>query len=253
MWLSAAALAQQVTCEDAAARAEAAWHVPAGLLAAVGRVESGRWDAAARRVRGWPFAIDAGGRDYFPHSAAEAMALVRNLQLQGIRSIDVGCFQMNLFYHPDAFPDLATAFDPMENGDAAGRFLSELHGRGGGWDNAVRLYHSATPDLGEAYRRQVYASLADGAFGPLSEVADSPARAFDPVVVMWSPGAMRVGVFGPPRASDAPPRAWRAAAGRLPRVIYPAGFEAGEAPGGERKTKASSRLASFSNNGRENK
>ena len=194
MMLAHATAAAPASCDAAAQAAEAAWHLPPGLMAAIGRVEAGRWDAGTGRIVAWPWTVNAAGRDYYSASPEQAIALVRSLRAQGIGSIDVGCFQVNLFYHPDAFPDLAAAFDPMTNGDAAGHFLAELHGRSGDWQSAVRLYHSATPGEGEQYRQRVYVSLNGGA-------ASAPSFGiplFDAVVVLMSPEAARVRVFGPP-------------------------------------------------------
>ena len=42
----------------------------------------------------------------------QAVAAVQALQARGVRSIDVGCLQVNLMYHPIAFASLDDAFDP---------------------------------------------------------------------------------------------------------------------------------------------
>ncbi len=79
------------------------------------------------------------------------------MQAQGIRSIDVGCMQINLMHHPDAFPSLEVAFDPQANAAYAVRFLKELFAQSGDWTKATGTYHSATPDLGTDYQRKVAA------------------------------------------------------------------------------------------------
>ncbi len=222
--LSAGAIAAPATCDDAARAAEAAWRLPPGLMSAIGRVEAGRWDAATRKVVAWPWAIDAGGRDYYSASLPEAIALVQSLQSQGTRSIDVGCFQVNLFYHPEAFADLAAAFDPMTNGQQAGRFLASLHDRSGDWRSAVGQYHSASPGEGELYRQRVYLSL-NGGEGGMGPAGAPPPSLFDAVVVMMSPAAARVRVYGPPSMdADAQPGGLvrRRRAGGLPVVFTPA-------------------------------
>ena len=90
--------------------------------------------------------------------AAGAAAHVAGLQQQGVRSIDVGCFQVNLMHHPNAFASLPEAFDPERNADYAARFLVSLHGRTGDWPAAAARYHSATPGLADAYRARVLAA-----------------------------------------------------------------------------------------------
>ncbi len=143
-------------CEQAAARAETARNLPGGLLPALARVESGRPDAAGV-VRPWPWTIDFDGQGQFFASKEEAVAAVRALQGGGVRSIDVGCLQVNLLHHPSAFPTLEAAFDPAVNALYAARFLSALHARDNDWAHAITAYHSETQRLGSAYREKVLA------------------------------------------------------------------------------------------------
>jgi hypothetical protein len=103
--------------------------------------------------------VNAEGQGSFYETKAEAIAAVRNMQRQGVRSIDVGCMQVSLLHHPNAFASLEQAFDPTVNTMYAARFLSELHGKTAAWPRAVEMYHSATPELGAEYGRLVYAAL----------------------------------------------------------------------------------------------
>jgi hypothetical protein len=153
-------------CEAAADEAERGFGLPAGMLRAIGIVESGRWQPALNRSAPWPYAIDAGGYDLFMETLEAAVAKVGELRLQGVESIDVGCFQINLMYHPDAFATLREAFDPRANAGYAARFLLSLHARSGSWETAVADYHSAVPELGEPYRARVYAVWQGTPFAP---------------------------------------------------------------------------------------
>jgi hypothetical protein len=143
-------------CEQAAVRAETARGLPGGLLPALARVESGRPDAAGI-VRPWPWTIDVEGQGRFFASKEEAVAAVRLLQAAGVKSIDVGCLQVNLMHHPSAFASLEAAFDPAANALYAARFLSALHARDDDWTHAIAAYHSETEQLGSAYRARVLA------------------------------------------------------------------------------------------------
>jgi hypothetical protein len=102
--------------------------------------------------------VNAEGQGRFYDTKAEAVAAVRALQANGVRSIDVGCGQINLMHHPDAFPSLEEAFDPDSNAAYAARFLKELFARTGDWNKATGMYHSATPGLGDEYREKVLAA-----------------------------------------------------------------------------------------------
>lgn len=132
--------------------------VPPGLMAAVGRVESGRRDPVSGAFHPWPWTVDADGQGTFYDTKAQAVAAVRALQANGGHSIDVGCMQVNLQQHPHAFASLEQAFDPMANADYAARFLVDLQGQSGSWPKATALYHSATPVLGAAYEQKVMAA-----------------------------------------------------------------------------------------------
>jgi hypothetical protein len=92
----------------------------------------------------------------FMDNLPEAVAKVASLRQQGLQSIDVGCFQINLFYHPEAFASVEEAFDPRANAAYAARFLLSLYARVGNWEEAVADYHSAVVALGEPYRAKVY-------------------------------------------------------------------------------------------------
>ena len=160
--LTSAAQARAEDCEHAARLAESESALPPGLLLAVGQVESGRWDAIRQRTLPWPWTIDvAGDGRFFPDrdSAVRAAQLVLD---QGQRNIDLGCFQISLLHHPNAFADLNTAFDPMANARYAAQFLVSLHQRYGTWPAAVAAYHSADPARGEPYRNLVLAAWQPG-------------------------------------------------------------------------------------------
>lgn len=145
-------------CRAAITIAEREAGIPAGLLQAIGRVESGRRDPATGRFAPWPWTINAEGRGmYFPTREA-AIAEVRQLQLRGVRLIDIGCMQINLHHHPAAFPSLEQGFDPLTNARYAARFLGELQAVRQDWVRSAANYHSNTPDRAEAYRARVLAA-----------------------------------------------------------------------------------------------
>jgi hypothetical protein len=155
---SEAPLTPLTQCEQAGIAAEQDGGLPAGLLLAIGRVESGRWDDASGRVTAWPWTINAAGKGLWFDTRDAAAATVRTLLDGGTRSIDVGCFQINLLWHKDAFASLEQAFDPAANARYAAGFLLSLLSRTGSWEAAVEAYHSADPTLGFAYRQQVFSS-----------------------------------------------------------------------------------------------
>jgi hypothetical protein len=198
-----AATEPAVSCLDAGAVAERNWTLPPDLIHAIGRVESGRLDRTTGRVSAWPWAVNAKGNGFWFASRTEAVVFVRTLQSLGVQQIDVGCFQVDLFYHPAAFSSLEQAFDPAANADYAGRFLTELHSRTGSWAAAIAGYHSSRAPEGEIYRQKVGAQWRSGAgfaelaIPPAGAVAGSWATNPDRFVVLMSAAARAIPVFRP--------------------------------------------------------
>ena len=135
-------------CEYAIARAQPKG-MPETLMPAIGRVESGKLDPATQRVHPWPWTINVQGIGYWYDSQEQAVAAVEGLQAKGIKSIDVGCMQVNLMFHPDAFPSVEAAFDPATNVAYAAKFLVSLYGLTKNWPLATAMYHSAEQERGE--------------------------------------------------------------------------------------------------------
>ena len=164
--------------------------VPPALMLAVGRAESG-WNA---------FAINAAGTAHYAASASEAAEFVRARQAEGIESIDVGCGQINLVWHADAFADLTDAFDPRRNADYAAAYLRRLKEAHGNWVTATGRYHSADPTRQSAYVERVRRHLAlsgDGAAPSYFRVPDGFRREAGVTIVAPPNGAAAPGRVAP--------------------------------------------------------
>ena len=158
--LAAAPMATAAATDEAGAclglikSAEKSQAIPEGLLKAIGFTESGRVTADGRRVP-WPWTVNADGQGYYFETKKDAIAFVQELQGRGISIIDVGCMQVDLYYHPDAFASLDAAFEPATNVAYAAKFLNELKAETGDWGVATQYYHSRTPYLGQTYAGRV--------------------------------------------------------------------------------------------------
>jgi hypothetical protein len=179
-------------CERAATEAEQSQNLPAGLLTAIGRIESGRWNPQLRRIVPWPWAIDVAGNGVLPDSKDAAVATVEAQRASGQRNIDVGCFQISLLHHPDAFASAEQAFDPRANAQYAARFLNELRARLGSWEQAVAAYHSTTPELSQPYRKLVFASWTGAGEIPRDAAVARDRVARDVVAIGSAYGGIRV-------------------------------------------------------------
>lgn len=142
-------------CRRQTAQEERRHGIPPHLLTAIAFAESGRWDEANRAKTAWPWTVTSGGDGaYFP-TKAQAIAEVKRLKAKGVKNIDVGCMQVNLYYHPDAFASLDEAFEPATNVGYAARFLAVLFKESGSWTQAAAMYHSRDEENGEIYRKKV--------------------------------------------------------------------------------------------------
>ena len=59
--------------------------------------------------------MTAHGKGKFYPRRAAAIAAEKRPKADGVRKIDVGCIQINLYYHPEAFESREEAFDPAAN------------------------------------------------------------------------------------------------------------------------------------------
>ncbi len=151
-------------CRSAIQQEEARSALPRGLLLSIALVETGRSDARTGRFEPWPWSLNVEGEGRILPSHAAAVAEVAALQSAGRRSIDIGCMQVNLLYHPGAFADPSTGLRPEANIRYAATFLRELYGRFGNWADAIANYHSGDPGRGAAYQRQVVLARLGAAF-----------------------------------------------------------------------------------------
>lgn len=196
-------------CARAAADASAAAGLPAGMLLAIGMIESGWTNPATGKRAPWPYSVNADGKGYRFADAGAAINFVRLARGAGARFIDVGCFQIDLEDHPNAFGSLAQAFDPRANAGYAAGFLNRLRGRLGSWNAAITGYHSQTASLGLPYQRLVLAAWHGGGAAILPAVA----YASDPYVIMVPAAMHGIAVITPSGAERSQDS--------LPRIITP--------------------------------
>jgi hypothetical protein len=210
------AFAEGMLCRSAVAAAERGSGIPAHLLAAIARIESGRRDPGSGAVHPWPWSVNAEGQGFFYETKAQAVAAVRGMQARGMQSIDVGCAQINLMHHPDAFPNLEVAFDPVANARYAAQFLKELFAQTGDWNKATAMYHSATPGIGAEYQQKV-AAIWPEEQRLAGLVTPTPlAKAWASTMNTPAPlGFMRVMRVQPPGQAPAPHMIMQATAGGM--------------------------------------
>lgn len=145
-------------CIQEILRAQERYGIPNNLLLGIGLQEAGVTRGGALTI--WPWSVNAEGEGRMFESRAAAEAWVARRQAQGVSSIDVGCMQVNLRWHPDAFERMADGFDPVKNVDYAARFLVDLQRRTGDWMLAAGSYHSFSPERRDIYLQSLRRNVA---------------------------------------------------------------------------------------------
>ena len=163
-WFSAAlpGFAASPVCEAEMAKAAASFGVPLGILYSVGLTETGQ--------RGLldPYAMNIDGRAVRSVSLAEALGKFDQAIAHGAKLVDIGCMQINQYWHGRDFGSVAEMFDVRRNVDYAAHFLRALRVSEGSWTMAVARYN-AGPDKPMAQRAYdcavIRSMVASGAGG----------------------------------------------------------------------------------------
>ncbi len=127
--------------------------VPAPLLLAVAKVETGR--AQNGDIQPWPWAINIRGVGHWLSNKEELLERALEKISKSETRFDVGCFQLNYRWHGEAFVNLDEMISPRSNTLYAANFLKSLFVEFGDWTTAVGAYHSRTETLAQAYRNRI--------------------------------------------------------------------------------------------------
>ena len=144
VFCTSAAADDALVCLKETAKQEKENKIQTNLLSAIALAESGRYSKNYPSGIAWPWTVTTVDGGYFFETKKEAIEKVRRLRNEGITSIDVGCMQVNLKFHPNAFESLEDALDPAKNVAYAAEFLKRNHKETGSWGIAATRYHSKT-------------------------------------------------------------------------------------------------------------
>lgn len=128
--------------------------IPKHLLRSISIIETGRWHNPSKMLLPWPWVINHAGTPYYFNTKKEAISKVKELLESGSTSIDIGCMQINLHHHPEAFLNLNQAFEPKDNIEYAANFLLRNYLQLQNWQKAIAYYHSQSSD-GDKYAKKV--------------------------------------------------------------------------------------------------
>ena len=142
-------------CALSVVRMEEKYALKAHLLETIASVETGVFDYESNKFVSWPWSVNVHGKGYRFATKEEAVQKVKELQAQGIRSIDVGCMQISLKFHGDSFESIEDAFSPEKNVEYSAQFLTKLYNQKGDWQKAAMAYHSKIPSHGQKYKTKL--------------------------------------------------------------------------------------------------
>lgn len=151
-------VSEDAVCVREILQAQLRHGIPGNLLLGIGLQEAGIQRDG--RLTVWPWAVNAEGKGRLFESWKSAATWVEQQRAAGVSSIDVGCMQVNLHWHPEAFAEPAQGFDPAQNVDYAAQFLKELYRQTGDWETAAGSYHSFTPERRDTYLASLKRNLA---------------------------------------------------------------------------------------------
>ncbi|MBP1885959.1 soluble lytic murein transglycosylase-like protein [Ensifer mexicanus] len=141
-------------CEREILSAASKYGIPTGILYSVGLTETGRKGSLQ------PYAMNIEGKAYFGTSVEDVLARFGTARAQGAKLIDLGCMQINYYFHGENFRSPEEMLDPRKNVEYAARFLSNLRARHESWTMAVARYH-AGPNNDPAQKKYVCRVIAN--------------------------------------------------------------------------------------------
>ena len=151
------ALDNQSICVKEIIAAQERHGIPNNLLLAIGLQETGRQIDGSMTV--WPYAANAAGVGKYFGSRQDAITWVQGKLRSGVDSIDVGCMQINLRWHPEAFDSVREGYNPAVNVEYAANLLHDRFDRTGDWLQAAGTYHSFTPKYRDRYIRSLRTNI----------------------------------------------------------------------------------------------
>lgn len=169
------------SCNVAAQIASEKTGVPLPILKALTLAETGR-ELPGATYEPWPWAVHSQNRGHWFATEAKALTFVKDLQASGEKNIDIGCFQLNVYWHREQFLSVEQMINPETNAIYAAEFLVKLFSETGTWRAAAGAYHSRDTSKSDPYLarlERLYATyLASAASEPVVSRKSPPRAGF---------------------------------------------------------------------------
>lgn len=130
-------------CKNEIRKTEEILNIPKNLLLSIALTESGK------KINGnfipWPWTINTKGKGEFFKTKKQVIAKVKNNLKNKKKNFDLGCMQINYYYHGNKFMNVEDMLDPSKNVFYSGKFIIHLKNKHKNWEEAISRYHSNTP------------------------------------------------------------------------------------------------------------
>lgn len=107
----------------------------------------------------WPWALNVAGHPYFFKSREKMKIFLDKLPKKKLNRTDIGCMQINYYYHHDHFSSISQMIDPEINVIYGARFLKKLYRKTQNWLEAIGDYNTTRNNAQSRYTRQVLSHL----------------------------------------------------------------------------------------------
>lgn len=132
-------------CIAAITKYEQLYKIPTGLLKAVSKVES-EYN---------PLALNDGLGSHNFKTKQEVLNRINYLVDIGKTNFDIGCMQINYYWHSKNFHSIEEMLDVSWNVRYAAGLIHGLYKEHGTWQAAVRHYHSYEPSIHKQYSKKI--------------------------------------------------------------------------------------------------
>ena len=138
----------QADCEKNFIYAENKYGIPNGYLRAIALTEVGLGETG--KLRSWAFNIE--GNSLYFRDKSDALRYLSRLDIE---NIDIGCMQINKYWHAKNFDSSNQMLDPYQNIMYAASFLKSIFKETNSWEQSIKYYHSKNPNINNKYFRKV--------------------------------------------------------------------------------------------------
>ena len=107
----------------------------------------------------WPWTLNIAGRPYFFKSKEKMKVFLNKLPKKKLNKTDIGCMQVNYYYHRRHFNSISEMIDPETNVIYGARFLKKLYGKTQNWLEAIGDYNTTRNNGKSPYTRHVLSHL----------------------------------------------------------------------------------------------